>query len=175
MSLLQRHLSSMIDIYPNLLFSWLIILFLPDISYSLCYFPDGSVASGDSPCYSSGNSTCCGRGFACLSNNVCMLTDQVVGAGPGQSTYIRGSCTDKSWNDPSCPQFCVSSARGDCLSCAMGMARCPGTTSDIFFVRTLNQTMVKTLVLSVQHVSHTLLLLKVSWHKITSSANLYIP
>src|ERR1700748_578213 len=95
MSLLQRHLSSMIDIYPNLLFSWLIILFLPDISYSLCYFPDGSVASGDSPCYSSGNPTCCGRGFACLSQTMyaCSLTKWLELALDSQHTFEEAVLT----------------------------------------------------------------------------------
>jgi hypothetical protein len=111
---------------------YLILLLSLSLASSLCYFPDGSVASGDTPCSSSGNSTCCGRGFACLSNNVCMLTDQVVGAGPGQSTYIRGSCTDKTWNDSKCPQFCNNPLNGDCLSCAMGMALCP-EADDVYY------------------------------------------
>jgi hypothetical protein len=99
-----------------------------------CYFPDGTTAPAqDSPCGTSGNSTCCGQGFACLSNNICMLTAYVNGAGSGQSTYVRGSCTDPTWTDPNCPNFCVNVEHGDNPHGGMGLSRCDGTTKDMYF------------------------------------------
>ena len=72
---------------------------------AFCYYPDGSAANQDTPCSSTGNSTCCGPQYACLSNNVCAsvnITDD-----PTDSTgYVRGSCTDKSWTAGACPMFC---------------------------------------------------------------------
>ena len=100
---------------------------------ALCYFPDGeTVAIHDTPCTDGTHSFCCGQGFACISNGLCKLTEHVVDAGPGQSTFVRGSCSDKSWGS-NCPGFCVSTRNGDTLSGAMGLAQCVGNQNDQYY------------------------------------------
>lgn len=90
-----------------------------------CWFPDGqTVAAQDVPCHSTGNSTCCGQGWACLSNNICEKTSYAQGAG---SQYVRGSCTDPTWNDANCPNFCDSPAIGDNQQGGIGMSPCPNS------------------------------------------------
>ena len=103
-------------------------------AHTFCYFPDGkTIASGFSPCENtSGNSTCCQRGFACMSNNLCELTPY-ASAGPGQTTYVRGSCTDPSWNDPSCPSFCISPENKDTWNAGMGLDQCPDSSLDAYY------------------------------------------
>lgn len=78
-----------------------------------CYYPNGDLSPDDVPCNSSAEaSVCCGRGWMCLSNGVCMLSqDSTVGSISGAhvgSTY-RASCTDRSWNSTKCPSFCKTS------------------------------------------------------------------
>jgi hypothetical protein len=64
-----------------------------------CYFLDGSVASDNTPCTTGDSDTfCCADSYNCLSNGLCQ--SQYSGA------YAIGSCTDKDWSSPSCPQFC---------------------------------------------------------------------
>jgi hypothetical protein len=132
-SILPRSLLStslMIVLWSCLLSSF---FSLPHLAAAKCFFPDGkTVAPQDTPCME-GNSTCCGQGFACLSNNICMLTSYVSGAGSGQSPYVRGSCTDPTWNDPNCPQFCITPSHDDNNSGGQGLAKCDGTTMDMYY------------------------------------------
>ncbi|KIW04335.1 uncharacterized protein PV09_04625 [Verruconis gallopava] len=67
-----------------------------------------------------------------MSNRLCKLTEYVLDAGPGQSTFVRGSCTDKNWGG-SCPNFCVTPKNGDTLSGAMGLAQCVGNSVDQYY------------------------------------------
>ncbi|KAF2405373.1 hypothetical protein EJ06DRAFT_518359 [Trichodelitschia bisporula] len=91
---------------------------------SRCWAPDGkTVPALDVPCNNDGNSTCCGQGWACLSNNICMWTPSVQDKVTNH--YGRGSCTDPTWTDPNCPKFCVSLSAGDNIPGAEAMARCP--------------------------------------------------
>lgn len=111
---------------------------LPKAVHSICYWPDGAFAADYSPCNPNAvNSTCCGQGFACLSNNICMATSlQIQAAVFGGSKYIRGSCTDRSWTDASCPSFCVTPANRDNLSGYMGIIQCDGVSAggkDMYF------------------------------------------
>jgi hypothetical protein len=109
------------------------LLSFPYLADAKCYFPDGkTVAAQDTPCME-GNSTCCGQGFACLSNNICMLTSYVSGAGSGQSSYVRGSCTDPTWNDPNCPQFCITPSHDDNDAGGQGLKKCDGTNLDMYY------------------------------------------
>ena len=67
-----------------------------------CYYPDGTTATNDFPCTK--NSTvdadyCCGEGFMCLTNKLCLEND---------GAFFRGSCTDRSWSSTACPSFCIS-------------------------------------------------------------------
>jgi hypothetical protein len=67
-----------------------------------------------------------------MSNGLCKLTDYVVNAINGQSTFVRGSCSDKNWGS-SCPNFCVTTSHGDTLEGAMGVAQCDGNTMDSYY------------------------------------------
>jgi hypothetical protein len=71
----------------------------------LCFYPDTSQAQSDHACNLTAEvSFCCAIGDKCLDNKLC-ITDsddpQVV------QPYNRGSCTDKTWNSPECPRFCL--------------------------------------------------------------------
>ncbi|KAI0468270.1 hypothetical protein F4859DRAFT_491027 [Xylaria cf. heliscus] len=75
---------------------------LVDAAASKCYYPDGSAATGDSPCNPNADvSACCGSSSdsTCLNNNLCE---------DGKGRVIRGSCSDQSWSDPACPRYCLS-------------------------------------------------------------------
>src|SRR5262245_38555292 len=80
---------------------------------SACFFPNGDTVD-DTPCKSGdGNSTCCGPGYACLSNGLCAVSEYLSFANFyswESGWFVRGSCTDKSWTDPACPQFCRSTS-----------------------------------------------------------------
>jgi hypothetical protein len=79
--------------------------FWPSI-FAICYYPNGDLAVNDVPCSSSGgNSTCCGFGYTCLSNKICKRSNFVNGN--DTDTYVRGSCTDKTFASSSCPSFCL--------------------------------------------------------------------
>jgi len=67
-----------------------------------CYFPDGKNATKDTACKSATVSTCCQEGATCLDNGLCF---DPFGSAVGG--YIRGSCTDKTWASPDCPQYCT--------------------------------------------------------------------
>ena len=67
-----------------------------------CYYPDGSEAEGDSPCDPDADVSFCCRSSSdssCLNNLLCQ---------DGTGRVIRGSCSDQSWSDPACPQYCLS-------------------------------------------------------------------
>lgn len=70
-----------------------------------CYYPDGSPSIGQSCHPKAENSACCSPGFTCLSNGACAIDPAIQKY--LKYTYYRSSCTDRSWNDPLCPQFCV--------------------------------------------------------------------
>ena len=86
-----------------LLLSFLLFRFV----LTLCYYPDGSPARQDIPCSNSGNSTCCGPLYACLSNNICMAVVGVTNDPSDLTVYVRGRCTDRSWTSDACPAFCT--------------------------------------------------------------------
>lgn len=112
----------------------LLCLFFPS-AHSICYYPDGTVSSQDTPCQDeSEQSTCCGQGYACLSNNICIATGDEIEK-PGASTYVRGSCTDKNWRSSSCPSFCINgeAPNYDLLSGGMGIEKCANTTEDMYY------------------------------------------
>ena len=108
-------------VFPFLLFTVFISL-----TSAICYYPNGDASPQDLPCNDeTDHSTCCGPGYACLSNNICVptgLEKQI----PNAAKYVRGSCTDKTWRSGDCPNFCVNPAHGDTLDGGIGMARCPG-------------------------------------------------
>ena len=118
---------------PAFLFGVVDFLWLLPLVDSRCYFPDGkSVANFDTPCHSDGNSTCCGQGYACMSNDICKLTSYVLDQSADQSTYVRGSCTDPTWSGV-CPNFCTTPSHGDTDSGGMGMQKCEDNSEDTYF------------------------------------------
>lgn len=98
---------------------------------SLCYYPNGSVAPQDTPCLdSTTHSACCGPGYACLSNSICMATGKEQGKA-GATELVRGSCTDKSWRSGSCPNFCADPTK-DNVGGGMGVGLCR-STQNVFY------------------------------------------
>ncbi|KAG9230453.1 hypothetical protein BJ875DRAFT_445006 [Amylocarpus encephaloides] len=74
-----------------------------------CYYPNGLEAVDDIACGTRGdNSVCCGKGFVCLSNALCMDNSTVVD-GKIAGTLWRGSCTDRDWKSSICPESCINS------------------------------------------------------------------
>ncbi|KAF2736896.1 hypothetical protein EJ04DRAFT_550905 [Polyplosphaeria fusca] len=69
---------------------------------NICYLPNGET-NRDVPCNASAPaSPCCSSTSACLSNGLCIIdADDDSGI-----SYSRGTCTDRSWSSPLCPQMC---------------------------------------------------------------------
>jgi hypothetical protein len=105
---------------------------------STCYFPNGDSIQ-DTPCNpDAAHSTCCGPGYACLSNNVCALTEHASSdVAKLSSYYVRASCTDSTWKSKECPLFCLNSGNGDNLGVGgMGVGKCDGNGgSDRYYCR----------------------------------------
>ncbi|KAE8367086.1 hypothetical protein BDV27DRAFT_124449 [Aspergillus caelatus] len=78
----------------------LILRFLPCVSATTCYLPNGEVAPSDQPCFPQNPvSSCCGGStYVCSTNNMC--------AHYSGEYFVIGSCTDKTWNSPACPGYC---------------------------------------------------------------------
>ena len=107
------------------------ILFLVPAVRARCWYPDGkTVAKQDVQCRSEGNSTCCGAGFACLSNNICQVTNFVVN--PPNTPLIRGSCSDPTWSDENCPLFCENPTDDDNQQGGIGISQCPDTDLEYY-------------------------------------------
>jgi hypothetical protein len=80
----------------------LYIFFSLAFSASICYFPNGDTST-DVPCDANAPFTqCCGTRSACLSNGLCALK----ATNDTGIAYARGTCTDRSWASPLCPQQC---------------------------------------------------------------------
>lgn len=88
-----------------------------------CYFPDGTLATGHTPCGSAKNSTCCDTGYACLSNHLCQYTKDAPGSKARKYQFLRESCTDQTHTSPECPRFCnvIPGAKG---LRTMGVEKC---------------------------------------------------
>lgn len=98
------------------------------VASALCYFPDGN-STNDAACGGFGSkSTCCGPGYACLSNNLCAVSEYVAADIAASSpSYVRAGCTDESWSSKNCPKYCLNSTNGDNLGLlGMGVGKCDG-------------------------------------------------
>jgi len=93
-----------------------------------CHFPDGTTIQDTACNPTAPNSTCCGPGYACLSNHICALTEHVSkDIANSFSYYVRASCTDKTWTSPECPSFCTNTSNGDNVGVGgMGVGKCDG-------------------------------------------------
>ncbi|KAK4178914.1 hypothetical protein QBC36DRAFT_90998 [Triangularia setosa] len=81
-----------------------------------CYYPNGRLATTDSPCDPDAeHSICCFNGSphgkACLANKMCESPDGKI---------IRGSCTDRTWASPECAKLCelVNWGGANLVSCS---------------------------------------------------------
>jgi hypothetical protein len=72
-----------------------------------CYFPSGGLTGGAACFPDQENSRCCGYGWTCMSNGLCKVSQANLQNFKLQ--YYRGSCTDKTWDSPSCPHVCLDS------------------------------------------------------------------
>lgn len=71
------------------------------ISNDRCWFPNGVQSNLDRPCTDDAiHGTCCPEGFVCMNNGICKQK--------GADFYMRESCTDRNWLDPSCSNMCLS-------------------------------------------------------------------
>ncbi|KAL2176966.1 uncharacterized protein P884DRAFT_29605 [Thermothelomyces heterothallicus CBS 202.75] len=96
-----------------------------------CYYPSGLQAPNDTPCRDdTPHATCCGPGYACLSNGICQATGEELKK-PGASEFVRGSCTDKTWRSSNCPLFCINEEY-DYLDGGTGIAKCENTSNDLY-------------------------------------------
>lgn len=97
-----------------------------------CYYPSGRLAPNDTPCRDdTTHATCCGQGYACLSNGICQATGDEARK-PGATEYVRGGCTDKTWRSSSCPLFCIDED-ADLLDGGNGIWKCDNTNDDLYF------------------------------------------
>ncbi|KAH6856258.1 hypothetical protein B0I37DRAFT_442955 [Chaetomium sp. MPI-CAGE-AT-0009] len=97
-----------------------------------CYYPSGRLSPNDTPCRDdTPHATCCGQGYACLSNGMCQATGEEL-VKSGASEFVRGACTDKTWRSSSCPLFCIEEGV-DFLDGGNGVAKCENTADDLYF------------------------------------------
>jgi len=100
---------------PPLAFQLILLLLISiyPLCDAICYYPDlQTVAPQDVPCLGgTDESACCGAGYACLSNGLCMSTNATHDT-QSSDTYVRGSCTDQQWRAAACPAFCINPQLG---------------------------------------------------------------
>ena len=73
-----------------------------------CYYPGGTEATDRTPCNGTAEvSHCCKNGEHCLTNGLCVIdaTEQ------NGVEYLRGACTDSSFQSDACPTVCLISMR----------------------------------------------------------------
>ncbi len=73
--------------------------------FTQCYYPDGSIPTDYlwEPCTGAKYSSCCvpSEGDICQADGLCYY--------PAENLSYRGTCTDRTWNDPSCnANICVT-------------------------------------------------------------------
>jgi hypothetical protein len=111
----------------------LLLILLP-VSAATCYFPNGAIARDYLPCTNQAFSTCCLPAYTCLSNNICTFIP--LNRDPDSNIdYVRGACTDSTWNSTSCPKFCNNGNPPfrDQISGSQSMSRCPGRKDDVYY------------------------------------------
>ncbi|KAK4044206.1 hypothetical protein C8A01DRAFT_31814 [Parachaetomium inaequale] len=105
--------------------AWILILSLAASWHwpgaeAACYYPSGRVSPNDTPCRDdTTHATCCGQGYACLTNGICQATGEEL-AKPGATEFVS-----------SCPLFCIEEDV-DFLDGGSGIAKCGNTTDDLY-------------------------------------------
>lgn len=101
-----------------------------------CYRLDRAYSPDDAPCNPSATeSTCCGDGWACLDNGLCLSTIDSPRIKP--NIFSQGSCTDASWKSNKCANPCNGERRSphghymksysdQSLPAAVGLTPCGG-------------------------------------------------
>jgi hypothetical protein len=104
-----------------------------------CYYPDSTLASSDGDCNpGKENSVCCGKGYVCLGNGICMIDSKTPGVNANLAgTIWRGSCTDQEWKSPDCPKYCaeLSGPEAGSLSSGQQLGKCPDM-EDTYYCKT---------------------------------------
>ena len=108
LTLQEQEIFSMARLLALIILLISFLLLYAQLSTATCYYPDGeTVAPHDLPCLDGpGASACCGYGYACLSNRLCMQTE-TISDNTSTTSYVRGSCTDQKWHASECPAFCI--------------------------------------------------------------------
>lgn len=85
-----------------------------------CYSRNGTLwkERGSIPCNTTAvaenkHSSCCAVGDLCLTNGMCRSQEDEQHAG---NQYFRVGCTDPTWKDPSCANYCEGKETGTMLS-----------------------------------------------------------
>ena len=92
----------------------------------MCHFPDQETISGDTVCFPNLQySPCCGNGYDCTTQGLCQN---------GAAFFVRGSCSDRSWSSPDCPQLCLDVYNnGENLDAGNVIWPCTGSTYEGFY------------------------------------------
>ncbi|CZR67790.1 uncharacterized protein PAC_17689 [Phialocephala subalpina] len=81
---------------------------------------DGSVAGNYVPCSPNGDGDCCSSGDFCTSLGYCISNSK--------GYHYRGACTDDSWGNPSCPDYCLANTNSG-NSSAVNLIACNAASS----------------------------------------------
>jgi hypothetical protein len=107
----QNHRASQIPFPSSLVLMFILVLLAISAATvsALCYTPDGNI-SNDISCSSSTSqaSICCQRGYYCTKAHLCLQPSRRNASGYAfDGVYIRGTCSDETWQDPACGGNCV--------------------------------------------------------------------
>lgn len=69
-----------------------------------CFFPDADLAPNFVPCSPTGDGGCCAEGDFCTALGYCISESE--------GYHYRGACTDSTWGNPSCPDYCLDDRNG---------------------------------------------------------------
>ena len=123
--LYYEYLTSYYMLCKMVLVAWYAVAVDSESLEALCYDYDGTIVANDTACKPfNAQSFCCGRLFACLDNGMCtsQYTYNLFGSPPDYPAWVRGSCTDPSWESSECPRFCIGKTpSGGTCKCLHGI------------------------------------------------------
>jgi len=70
-----------------------------------CFFPDANLAPNYVPCSPTGDGACCAEGDFCTALGYCISDSK--------GYHYRGACSDSTWGNPSCPNYCMDDRNGN--------------------------------------------------------------